>query len=182
MPDEARILELVEELLDSGGEPEDVCGLDGELLGEVRRRWARCKSVEYQLQEMFPPSDSGVDGPEKRSSRFSTELPEIPGYNVDSILGRGGMGGVYKARHLKLRRTVAIKMLLAGAYAGREELARFTREAESVASLRHAHIVQVHDVGEIEGRPYFTMEFVEGGSLAQKLAGGAPQPAREAAT
>jgi serine/threonine-protein kinase len=66
---------------------------------------------------------------------------------------------------------VALKMLLAGAYAGPHERERFQREAEAVASLRHANIVQVYDVGDTDGRPYFTMELVEGGSLAQKLAG-----------
>jgi serine/threonine-protein kinase len=90
------------------------------------------------------------------------------------------MGIVYKARHLRLQRPVALKMLLAGAYAQPHELERFLREAETVASLRHANIVQVHEAGDVDGRPYFTMEFVEGGSLAQKLAG-TPQPAHEAA-
>ena len=107
-------------------------------------------------------------------------MPRIPGYEVEAVLGRGGMGIVYKARHLRLNRLVALKMLLAGAYAGPEELERFLREAEAVAGLRHANIVQVYDVGDHDGRPYFTMEFVEGGSLAQKLAG-TPQPAGQAA-
>jgi serine/threonine-protein kinase len=107
-------------------------------------------------------------------------LPQVPGYEVQAVLGRGGMGVVYKARHLRLGRTVALKMLLVGAYAGPHERARFQREAEAVAALRHANIVQVYDVGDHEGRPYFTMEFVEGGNLAQKLAG-MPQPARQAA-
>jgi serine/threonine-protein kinase len=99
---------------------------------------------------------------------------------VEAVLGRGGMGVVYKARHPRLNRTVALKMLLAGPYAGPGELERFLREAETVAGLRHANIVQVHEAGDVDGRPYFTMEFVEGGSLAQKL-GGTPQPARQAA-
>src|SRR5262249_38096252 len=74
---------------------------------------------------------------------------------------------------------VALKMLLAGAYAGPEERERFLREAEAVAGLRHANIVQVHGAGDHEGRPYFTMEYLEGGSLAQQLSG-TPQPARHA--
>src|SRR5260370_18866597 len=99
---------------------------------------------------------------------------------MDAILGRGGMGVVYKARHLRLNRIVALKMLLAGAYAAPPELARFQREAEAVAGLRHANIVQVHDVGDQDGRPYFTMEYVEGGSPAHMLSG-APPPAPPAA-
>ena len=105
---------------------------------------------------------------------------EIPGYDVEALLGRGGMGVVYKARHRRLNRLVALKMLIAGAYAGPTERARFQREAEAVASLRHANIVQVYDVGDHEGCPYFTMELLEGGSLAQALAG-TPQSAGQAA-
>jgi WD40 repeat protein len=90
------------------------------------------------------------------------------------------MGLVYKARHLRLNRFAALKMLITGAYAGPQERARFQREAEAVASLRHANIVQVYDVGDHEGWPYFTMELLEGGSLAQSLAG-TPQPARPTA-
>jgi serine/threonine-protein kinase len=81
------------------------------------------------------------------------------------------MGIVYKARHLSLNRSVALKMLLAGAYAGRLERDRLLREAKAVAGLRHPNIVQVYDVGEHDGKPYFTMEYVEGGSLAKRLMG-----------
>ena len=98
----------------------------------------------------------------------TAELPRIPGYEVEAVLGRGGMGVVYRARHLRLNRPVALKMLLAGAFARPEELERFLREAQAVAGLRHPNIVQVYDVGDLDGLPYFTMEFVEGGSLAQK--------------
>ncbi len=81
------------------------------------------------------------------------------------------MGVVYKAWHRRLSRAVAVKMLLAGAYVRPDELERFLREAEAVAGLCHANILQVHEVGDSDGRPYFTMEFLEGGSLAQKIAG-----------
>jgi serine/threonine protein kinase len=90
------------------------------------------------------------------------------------------MGIVYKARHLRLNRFVALKMQSTGAYSGPHERARFQREAEAVAGLRHANIVQIYDVGDHEGWPSFTMELLEGGSLAQALAG-TPQPARQAA-
>src|SRR6185436_15268559 len=110
-----------------------------------------------------------------------TTLPAIPGYQINTVLGNGGMGVVYKAKHLKLNRSVALKMLVCGELAGSDELFGLLREAQAVAALKHANIVQVYDVGDLDGLPYFTMEFLEGGSLAQKLAG-VPQPARDAAS
>lgn len=104
----------------------------------------------------------------------------VPGYEIESVLGRGGMGVVYKAQDLALKRTVALKMVLAGGHAGPRELARFRIEAEAVARLQHPNIVQIHEVGEAGGHPYCALEFVEGGNLAGKLAG-KPMPAREAA-
>jgi serine/threonine protein kinase len=106
--------------------------------------------------------------------------PTVPGYDILGELGRGGMGVVYEARHLGLNRIVALKMILAGGHADPKELARFRVEAEVIARLQHANIVQIYDVGEAEGRPYFVLEFVAGGSLAQYLQG-TPQPARPAA-
>src|SRR5262249_46814541 len=108
-------------------------------------------------------------------------LPQVPGYAVEAVLGRGGMGVVFRARHLRLNRVVALKTILTGAYASAHERERFQREAEAVAAVRPPNVVQIHDVGEADGRPFFTMEFVEGGSLARQLAG-MPQPARQAAT
>lgn len=180
MPDDPRILELLEEALESERTPEEVCAHCPDLLGEVRQRWQRCRSVEAQIAAMFPPSGPIPPSYGAPPPVPEPELPRIPGYEVQSVLGRGGMGVVYRARHLRLNRTVALKMLLSGQYASAPELLRFTQEAEAVAGLRHPHIVQVHDVGDHEGRPYFTMAFLEGGSLAERLAG-VPQPAEQAA-
>src|SRR5262245_9576390 len=176
MADEPRVQQLLDEILDWGRTPEEVCRDCPELLPEVRRRWRQMCLVQAQLETLFPTAGAAPSMPVPQGA----SLPRIPGYEVEALLGRGGMGVVYRARHLRLNRPVALKMLLAGAYAEPDLRARFQREAEAVASLRHANIVQVHDVGDHEGRPYFTMEFVEGGSLAQALAG-TPQPARQAA-
>jgi WD40 repeat protein/tetratricopeptide (TPR) repeat protein len=106
----------------------------------------------------------------------ATALPAIPGYEVQGVLGRGGMGVVYKARDVQLNRLVALKMILAGAHAGPQELARFRTEAKAVARLQHPNVVQIHEVGEHDGLPYFSLEFVDGGSLHKKLAGAPQQP------
>ena len=91
------------------------------------------------------------------------------------------MGGVFRARHVRLNRLVALKMVLAGAYAGPSERKRFQNEAEAVACLRHPNVVQIYDIGAADGQPYFTMELVEGGSLAQGPIG-APRPRHSAGT
>jgi WD40 repeat protein len=106
--------------------------------------------------------------------------PDVPGYEIIAELGRGGMGVVYRARQTKLGRVVALKMILSGAHAGEADLARFQTEAEAIARLRHPNIVQVYEVGEHEGRPFFSLEFCGGGSLERKLAG-TPLPPRAAA-
>jgi eukaryotic-like serine/threonine-protein kinase len=178
MPDDPRVDQLLEELLDSGATPEEACRTCPELLPQVRAGWQRLRALKNEVNALFHefPFSSGATP----SPLPTTELPRIRGYEVREVLGRGGMGIVYKAWHLRLQRPVAVKMLLAGAGAQPHELERFLREAETVAGLRHANIVQVHEAGDVDGRPYFTMEFVEGGSLTQKLAG-TPQPACQAA-
>jgi serine/threonine-protein kinase len=108
------------------------------------------------------------------------EIGRLGSYGVLRVLGKGGMGIVFLAQQARPRRRVALKMILSGPCAGREQLARFQAETEVVARLSHPNIVQVHDAGEHDGRPYFTMEYVEGGSLADRLAQ-APLPAVEAA-
>jgi hypothetical protein len=104
----------------------------------------------------------------------------IPGYEVLGELGRGGMGIVYMARQVKPNRIVALKKIKTGADAAAAELTRFRTEAEAVARLQHPNIVQIFEVGEHNGLPFFSLEFCGGGSLKAKLAG-TPLPAAEAA-
>lgn len=123
--------------------------------------------------------------PHTKPPKGRRPLPQIPGYEILEELGRGGMGVVFKARHLGLNRLVALKMILAGELASPESLTRFRSEAQLLAQLQHPNIVQVYDVGTIEDksgttRPYMALELVEGGSLSRQLRG-KPQPPREVA-
>jgi serine/threonine-protein kinase len=180
MPGNAQVLGLLEEILDSGKTPDEVCRDCPELLPEVRERWQAFCRFDAQVRTLLPGLGATPDAGKVAPVPPPAGLPQVPGYEVEAVLGSGGVGVVYKARQRALDRRVALKMLIAGPFAGSEELGRFRRETAALACLRHGNIVQVHDAGDVEGRPYFTMEYVEGGSLAQKLTG-TPQPAREAA-
>ena len=101
----------------------------------------------------------------------TADWPTVPGYEIMHALVRGGMAVVYAARDLQLNRPVALKMIRAEAPVTPEQLIRFRAEAETVARLRHPHIVQIYEVGSYHQQPYFALELMEGGSLAEALAG-----------
>ncbi|MFO0796477.1 MAG: protein kinase [Gemmataceae bacterium] len=106
--------------------------------------------------------------------------PAVPGYEILGELGKGGMGVVYKARQTGLNRVVALKMILAGPHAAPAAVARFLAEARAVARFQHPNVVQIFDVGEAAGLPYFALEFVDGPTLAKQI-GRAPTPPAYAA-
>jgi len=117
--------------------------------------------------------------PTRPADDIGPGLPTVPGYEILAVLGRGGMGVVYQARQVALKRLVALKMILAAGHASASDRARFRVEAEAVARLQHPNVVQVHEVGEADGQPYCALELLTGGSLKEKLAGSplAPQAA-----
>ncbi|MFO0809983.1 MAG: serine/threonine-protein kinase [Gemmataceae bacterium] len=106
--------------------------------------------------------------------------PEIAGYDIAEEIGRGGMGVVYRATQVSLDRVVALKVILAGIHAGRDQRTRFRAEAHAVAKLQHPNVVQVFEVGEADDFPYLALEYVAGGSLERKI-GRQPQPPHEVA-
>ncbi len=106
----------------------------------------------------------------------SREYPEVPGYEILGLLGHGGMGVVYRARQLKANRLVALKMIRAVEHATPQERLRFQIETEAVARLQHPHIVQLHEVGEVRGQPFFSLEFCDGGTLSAQLKKKRPSP------
>ena len=148
-----------------------------ELASQLRDFFAGADLFDRLAPELAPQAQATLAAP------GAAVLPpgeHVGGFELLEEIGRGGMGVVYKARQVGLNRIVALKMILSGSHASPGELARFRREAEAVARLNHPNVVQVHEVGEVDGRPFFSMEFVEGGSLDRKLAG-TPLPPREAA-
>jgi tetratricopeptide (TPR) repeat protein len=163
--------------------------LDPATYREVEAHVEGCRACRDRLGRLTDGTDHGpvtVDRPEGAPPpsvplvRGPGGWPEVSGYRIEAELGRGGMGVVYRAWQEVPPRRVALKMIRAGTDASPEELARFRNEAAAVARLQHPHVVQIFEVGDHEGLPYFSLELVEGGNLSGRL-DGTPQPAGPAA-
>ena len=128
--------------------------------------------IHHALRENLLVETNRVHNPSSiaEDDSISWELgPKLTNYQILCELGRGGMGVVYKARHHRLKRLVALKMFQPGRLPSPRELARFCSEAETVARLQHPNIVQIFEVGQENGMPFLALELAEDGTLAQKL-------------
>jgi WD40 repeat protein len=162
-------------------------------LNEYRRRFSRWSAeldrLEAEVQRPTLHRNTGeIDNnqaatpcttqPFAEITNSTTDWPRVPGLEVIGLLGRGGMGVVYRAWQERPRREVALKLLHQGL--GPEEAARFRTEAEAAARMRHPNLLQLYQVGEHDGRPYLILEYAEGGTLAARQ-NGRPWPVHEAA-
>src|SRR5262245_56511436 len=165
-----KVLALIDEMLDSGKTPEEVCRDFPELLPEVRQRWQQIQLVDAQVRMLFPSpgttSDVGAAAP-------PGSVPAPPAafgrYQVRGTLGAGGFGAVYLGHDSQLNRPVAIKVLHAEASPALGEGEPALQEARRLAQLRHPGIVAVHDVGVHEGQVYIVSDYLDGPDLGRWL-------------
>lgn len=155
-------------------------------LSDVAETAQRLREAESRLAER---ESKGADqstiadpreGMPAAKAEAAADWPSVPGYEILAVLGTGGMGVVYRARQIGLNRLVALKMIRDAALAGPQDRLRFRKEAEAVARLVHPNVVQIHDIGECGGLPYFALEYCALGSLAAYLQGAPLEPRRAA--
>jgi predicted Ser/Thr protein kinase len=158
--------------------PEELCSEQPELADELGQRIRAVRAMEEVLGVTEHGAQPILTASAQSLAADPEPLPVIPGYEIIRVVDRGGMGIVFEARQVELGRTVAIKMI--GTHMRPKVVTRFRLEAEAAARLQHANFVQVYEVGQVNGRPFFSMEYVSGGSLAELLAREA-MPARKAA-
>jgi serine/threonine-protein kinase len=182
----ARLLTEFSEQMRQGRPPdlEQAARDHPELADELRELWAAVQIAEEFARPQSLSQNPTIDRPTAPAAAAPAAPSGLPrsfgDFELLEELGRGGMGVVYKAWQKSLGRTVALKMILRGELASPADLARFRGEAESAARLDHPNIVAVHGFDECDGQAFFSMQYVEGTTLAQRVAGG-PLPPREAA-
>lgn len=184
-PHDHRLAALLSDMADevAAGREVDfaaICDQNPELASDLRRLWGAVLVTDIAgvASEQLPAADPSDQG-NRRWQRL--QLPTTIGdYELQEEIGRGGMGVVFRAMQVSLGRSVAVKMILRGRLASDNDLQRFLSEASATARLQHPHIVPVYEVGDIEGRPFFSMKLINGLTLSDRLLDG-PMPEREAA-
>lgn len=176
-----RLAVLLSEMADkvARGQPvdlESVCHQNPDLAADLRNLWGAVLVTDaVGISQDEVPATAGAE------RLRGLELPLLIGdYELLEELGRGGMGVVFRARQISLDREVAVKMILRGRLASEADLQRFLAEAAATARLEHTNIVPVYEVGDVDGRPFFSMQMIRGQTLAERLAEG-PLSEREAA-
>ncbi|HUE69534.1 MAG TPA: serine/threonine-protein kinase [Pirellulaceae bacterium] len=185
---EERLALLVSDLADRVQRGEEVtleeeCRKSPEFASDLRELWGAivvAQAAGSHSRAGEPPTIAGKGATYDFPSGELTLPARFGEYELLEELGRGGMGVVYRARQISLGREVALKMILRGQLASKADRERFEAEARAAAKLDHSGIVPVYEVGEIDARPYFTMKYISGTTLAQRLADGPMQP-RESA-
>jgi len=163
----------------------DLADAEADAIGQHLENCPTCEERSQRFDEAADPVVSalrhaiplastlsigvGTNKPPGHSAIVGDKAAYIAGHEILGEVGRGGMGVVFKARQVRLNRLVALKMILSGPFANPEELVRFQVEGETLAKLTHPSIVQIFEIGQADGRPFFTMEWVEGGTLADRL-------------
>src|SRR5262245_41526864 len=178
MAGDPRVLGLLEEMLDAGKTPEEVCRDCPELLSEVRERWAEFRRIDAAVVELLPGLRTTPAIGAVTPVSPAADLPQVPGYELLGEAGRGGMGVVHRARDLTLDRDVAVKLLQDRYPADSPVARRFTDEAKITAQLQHPGVPAVYRVGALpDGRPFLAMKLIKGRTLAALL-GERPDPVR----
>jgi serine/threonine-protein kinase len=150
----------------AGPDPREWLARFPDLAPELEQFFAGQAQVGALLVSAAPPTAPAHDA----GAPAGVRLPYFGDYELVEEVARGGMGVVYRAQQKSLNRTVALKVILAGRLAAAADVQRFHSEAEAAANLDHPHIVPIYEIGEHDGQHYFTMKFIEGGSLAQHAA------------
>jgi hypothetical protein len=175
---DSRLAALLDELTEAArnGSPprlDEVALRNPDLADELRALWGT-----VLVAGAAASATSDLDEP-SAPMRHERPADDLPDYELDEELGRGGMGVVYRARQLSLQRDVAVKLILRGTLASTDDLARFQSEAAAAGRLQHPNIVPIYEVASHNGQCYFSMQLIEGETLAERLVDG-PVAAREA--